>query len=107
MAEAQAMMWGLKLAMANHFHPMLIESDCQSLIHKLERPDTMNLEIQGNCEEIFDWARRRGEIEWQFWGRKGNEGAHVMARTKCRWEETEAWLSRPPISLVPQLFEDD
>ncbi|CAL1398395.1 unnamed protein product [Linum trigynum] len=79
----------MKLATTNHFHPMLMESDCQPLIKKLDRPEAMSLGIQSICEEIRDWAKRSGGIDWRCWGRNEKGRAHGMVKMRCRWEETK------------------
>ncbi|CAL1357172.1 unnamed protein product [Linum trigynum] len=104
-AEAEALLWGLKLIQQHQLYPAMMEMDCLSLIYKLQGKDEINLEIGTLCEEIRERAQGK-EIQWRFLGREGNESAHQMARVNCRWEETEVWFDRPPIFLLPQLLKD-
>ncbi|CAL1373665.1 unnamed protein product [Linum trigynum] len=106
MAEAQAMRWGLKLTRLYFSQPLLLESDCQSVIHKLNRRDATEMEVGMICEEIRDLAAEEGNVEWRFWKREGNACAHEMARLNCRAEETEIWFSMPPVILVSLLLQE-
>ncbi|CAL1371746.1 unnamed protein product [Linum trigynum] len=106
MAEAQAMLWGLKLTRANYSQPLLLESDCQSVIQKLNRREATEMEVGMICDEIREFANGGGNVEWRFWKREGNACAHKMARLKCRVDETEIWFSRPPVILVPLILQE-
>ncbi|CAL1413794.1 unnamed protein product [Linum trigynum] len=66
MAEAQAMRWGLKLTRLYFSQPLLLESDFQSVIHKLNRRDATEMEVGMICEEIRDLAAEEGNVEWRF-----------------------------------------
>ncbi|CAL1377280.1 unnamed protein product [Linum trigynum] len=45
MAEAQAMVWGLKLTREHYSLLLLMETDCQTLIQKLNRREATKLEV--------------------------------------------------------------
>ncbi|CAI0448465.1 unnamed protein product [Linum tenue] len=35
--------------------------------------------------------------------RSANAATHIMAHMKTRWNETEIWFDRPPMSVIDQL----
>ncbi|CAL1413544.1 unnamed protein product [Linum trigynum] len=105
-AEALVVLRGLKLAKSHHFVPLIVETDCKSLVQKLDRRDSTAWEIGGICDEIKELAEEDGNVRWRFWGRAGNECAHLMTRIRCRPEESEILFNRAPIFLIPQLSKD-
>ncbi|CAL1377935.1 unnamed protein product [Linum trigynum] len=105
MAEPQAFLWGLKLVKQHNLFPVMMETDCQSLMFKLQGKEKINLEIDTVCEEIRAGVEGE-EVKWRFWGREGNTVAHQLARVLCHWEETEIWFDRPPCFIVPVLISD-
>ncbi|CAL1360945.1 unnamed protein product [Linum trigynum] len=106
LAEAKAMLWGLQLARTHQTQSMLLESDCQTLIQKLNRRETTDMEVAMICDEIREAAEENDIFGWRFWKREGNECAHVMARLRGRAEETEVWIDRPPVCLVTLLSKE-
>ncbi|CAL1412090.1 unnamed protein product [Linum trigynum] len=106
MAEAHAILWALDLLQTHAPRPTLIESDCKSLIQKLDRQGNIETELGVIVKEIREKCSERGDVCWRFWGRGGNAAAHEMARVKCRWEETELWLGSPPIFILNVLERD-
>ncbi|CAL1372917.1 unnamed protein product [Linum trigynum] len=106
MAEAQALLWALDLLHIHACQPTLIESDCQSLIQKLDRRGDIETELGVIVKEIKGRCSERGDVRWRFWGRGGNVAAHEMARANCRWEETKIWVGKPPIFILNTLERD-
>ncbi|CAL1408676.1 unnamed protein product [Linum trigynum] len=106
MAEAQAVLWDLDLLHIHASQPTLIESDCQSLIQKLDRRGYIETELGVIVKEIKGRCSERGDVRWRFWGRGGNAVAHEMVRANCRWEETEISVGRPPICILNILEKD-
>ncbi|CAL1414842.1 unnamed protein product [Linum trigynum] len=107
LAELQAIKLGLEIAREKDFVTGEIESDCLRAVQQIGREE-MSMTEEGvesaEVRELIDTFA--GQMQIRFAGRESNKTAHILAHVQCGWDETEIWVSRPPIFLVDQLIFD-
>lgn len=84
MAEAKAVVHGLKLATDLGFQHLIIESDSRSIITKINSKQNEMSEISALTWEAKAMARQFHSCIFQFVGREGNRAAHLVAREGIR-----------------------
>ncbi|CAL1413281.1 unnamed protein product [Linum trigynum] len=110
-AEAKAIFMGLVEANRRAISPLVVESDCQALISKLQRRDADASELGVWCEKIWNLAKVNEsfsgqQVTWVYVGRKANTVAHWLAHSGARWDHQVVWVDDPPLSLL-SLMEND
>ncbi|CAI0389358.1 unnamed protein product [Linum tenue] len=95
------------MAVHGHFQKVVLESDCQVVIHKLQAAHEIQDEVGVICRNVKRLLQGTGECRWHHICREANEAAHVMAHAMSSWNETMIWFDSPPGFLFNQLQLDD
>ncbi|CAL1393441.1 unnamed protein product [Linum trigynum] len=104
-AEAKAMVMGLREANHRSLSPLIVESDCQDLVNFLDKGEPDFTELGIWCKEIEELAleneRLSGhKVRWRFSSRKTNSLAHWLAHSGLGWNHQMVWVDNPPSNLL-------
>ncbi|CAL1360132.1 unnamed protein product [Linum trigynum] len=98
---------GAQLACQFQIPNAKLESNCQSLIHKIGNPEVVRNEIGILCISIRRALKQTGDGRWQHTPREANGAAHVTAHAEGIGEDRVIWLDTPPSFLINQLQLDN
>lgn len=105
-AEALAVLEGLKLALRLNLSSIIVESDCQALVNMINGVSS-TLAVDGVwVHDITDMAKNFGNIVFAHVGRGSNVSAHCLAR-KGLSSGSFLWLDNFPVWLFSSLKDED
>ncbi|CAI0392555.1 unnamed protein product [Linum tenue] len=109
MGEALAMELGLQLVRRHQLGTPLVEveSDCLTVVNRIREARVNYTELGTIVLNIRKLLQGEEAGRVQHTRRNANKAAHIMAHMDTRWDETEVWFDRPPISILDLLKLDD
>ena len=99
-AEALATREGLELALELGLDKVVLEVDCQGLVHLLQGPEAVYSSIGSLCLDIIELGKSFSEFRVRWVRRDANSVAHVCASTISALERSFFWLDVIPDWLV-------
>ncbi|CAL1352428.1 unnamed protein product [Linum trigynum] len=105
--EALAMELGIQTATLIQAPRLVLESDCQTLVLRLQNSMEDVTDMGIICGSIQRGIRNMGEVRVTHIGREANVAAHLMAQVNARWDERQVWFDTPPLMLLNQLLLDN
>lgn len=106
-AEAQAVLLGLKLAVASSLSSFSLEADCLSLISALSSP---RVAVDWTTFPLLCLIRSQSasfsSINWCWTSREANSAADLVASMASRKKCPVDWVLNPPASLLHVLSSD-
>ncbi|KAL4274015.1 hypothetical protein GQ457_13G001340 [Hibiscus cannabinus] len=105
-AEAWAVVHGLQFAFSLGCQSIILESDCRTVIQKLQSEDDDYSELRP-----FIWDAKILSRHFQFCGfnfvpRSGNKAAHAMAAEGSPYSSDEFWIENAPPHVLTVIDED-
>ena len=104
--EAQACSEGLVLAAEWATSPVVLESDCSSVIGYLSQPTSQRSASCFTIWEALEAARRIPRVEFRHIGRACNKLAHELAHLAKRLNHSVVWRYRCPVSIEHLVAQD-
>ncbi|XP_050207503.1 uncharacterized protein LOC126656922 [Mercurialis annua] len=105
-AEAEAMLWGLKIAKDLPLRLLIMESDNSQLISATNQGTVYINELGNVLEEITRKAQNFEEIKWSFSPRKMNSLAHALAADSSE-VEGKIWTEDLPKKWLHLWYTDN
>ncbi|CAL1407329.1 unnamed protein product [Linum trigynum] len=102
-AEARAAEFGVQLAVQFRLPNVKLETDCLSIVHKLQNPTVFMDKTGVLCRSICRLLEATGDGRCSYTNREANQVAHAMAHVDLRWNERFIWLDTPPSFIINQL----
>ncbi|XP_050217410.1 uncharacterized protein LOC126668247 [Mercurialis annua] len=98
MAEAEALLWGLKAAKDCSFSKIIVESDNATLISALQNETQIISELGDVLDNIRVIASCFVQLQWRKVSRDANKLAHGLAAAAVI-EEEKFWIDDLPVEL--------
>ncbi|XP_024155933.1 uncharacterized protein LOC112163903 [Rosa chinensis] len=106
-AEAQAILLGLNLAIKHNLKRVRVDSDSLEAITEIRKANSyQNWRISPIIDEIHKKSQYFDHITWEWIPREANRVAHVVASLAIRSVGLNRWANRPPPSLSMVLRND-
>ena len=96
MMEALGILEGMKLATAQRWGSIIMESNCLKIIEDLNKGFSPNSELGTLFDNIRKSQKSFLNCTFSYTNRSTNVAAHILAR-KVPWiDESVVWLDEPP-----------
>lgn len=104
-AEAKALLLALKLACHYGLQRVVVESDCLSLVSRLNKAALYFTELDNLLEDILLACSRLVSVQWLHVKREGNIVAHNLAKLLPFGVE-QVWFGCSPQEISPYVLSD-
>ncbi|CAN0917580.1 hypothetical protein LINGRAHAP2_LOCUS30379 [Linum grandiflorum] len=94
-AEGRAILFGLRIAIEQGLTPLIVESDCKSLVDLLSNNIVRRTELGIICADIFEQKEFCDVREWSFTSRDANNVAHQLAHLFPPVSSNQTWDGVP------------
>ncbi|KAL9451066.1 hypothetical protein AB3S75_012752 [Citrus x aurantiifolia] len=98
-AEAEAILWGLKVASQIWSSSLIVESDCQEVIELLNNIKGSRTEIHWVLADIHRISKNFQHIQFSFIPRICNAHAHALAKLALRRGSADVWVDTIPAEV--------
>uniref|UniRef100_A0A803N2H0 RNase H type-1 domain-containing protein n=1 Tax=Chenopodium quinoa TaxID=63459 RepID=A0A803N2H0_CHEQI len=102
-AEAKAMLLGLRAAMDCGHRKLEVESDCLSLFTAIKSRERGGSSLHLVLDDIYHVSGLLDFVSWSFTRREGNKVAHELAHCLSRDTSSRVWFSNFPSCIVSLL----
>ncbi|KAL6211155.1 hypothetical protein ACLB2K_016382 [Fragaria x ananassa] len=106
-AEAEALLYGLRMAVVLKLEKIIVEGDCQEVIKALsDSSSSPSWRISPILKKVAHLVPFFRSIHWNWVPREANRPANAAAKLAIQSLCSQEWANMPPNSLISVLRND-